>query len=70
MIIVGAASLCTGFSVNLTVLFYLYRIFWNFILFLVVNHTYFFLQDAKHILEYIFAHIVEFKKLNHDNYDE
>jgi hypothetical protein len=27
-------------------------------------------QDAKHILEYIFAHIVEFKKLNHESYEE
>ena len=22
-------------------------------------------QDAKHVLEYVFAHIVEFKKINH-----
>ena len=27
-------------------------------------------QDAKHVLEYVFAHIVEFKKLNQDFQDD
>ena len=27
-------------------------------------------QDAKHVLEYVFAHIVEFKKLNQEVYDD
>ena len=26
-------------------------------------------QDAKHVLEYVFAHIVEFKKLNQEVFD-
>ena len=29
-----------------------------------------FSKDAKHVLEYVFAHIVEFKKLNQDFQDE
>ena len=27
-------------------------------------------HDAKHVLEYVFAHIVEFKKLNQELYDD
>ena len=27
-------------------------------------------QDAKHVLEYVFAHVVEFKKLNQEVYDD
>ena len=27
-------------------------------------------QDARHVLEYVFAHVVEFKKLNQEEFDD